>query len=189
MDKSHLAVCHCKTSHPELFLYKSDGSKISFRSDGLKDKIDYVEDECEDALRWKDISASSKDYIWPIYCPIYGTLKRQPKKLDDEDALRNILVDGWKILKPNGKVFISVGTNDNSELFVDKLNKFNELNENNPWKISLIKAEELDFIVHDSRTPKFKEYIILEKSSNGGRRRKTLRNKRIRNVTKYRRVH
>lgn len=188
MDKQHLAACHCKTSHPELFLYMSNGTKLSFRSDELQDKIEYVEDECEDALRWKDIKPNSKDYIWPIYCPIYGTIKRlSPKQLKKDDALQNLLEDGWNILKPGGKIVVLKGNDDSAETFAAKLAEWSTHNGNHPWKIEIVESSSLDYIVHDSRKPK-SNYIILTKPSTGGKRTKTLRNKRIRNVTKYRRI-
>ncbi len=189
MDNQHLAACHCKTSHSELFLYKKDGTKLSFRSDDLKDKIEYVEDQCEDALRWKDVSLNSKDYIWTIYCPIYGTIKRlSPKKLKAGDALQNLLEDGWKILKIGGKLMIHIPKDLPSETIKDYLIALNKENGNNTWKIDVVDKDSLDYFVHDNRDPKFTQYISLTKVESGGKRKKTLRNKRIRNATKYRRI-
>jgi hypothetical protein len=190
MDKQHLAACHCKTSHSELFLYKKDETRLSFRSDELKDKIEYVEDECEDALRWKDIKPNSKDYIWSIYCPIYGLIKKQtPKKLEDGDALRNLLEDGWKILKTGGKLMIHIPNDIPSETMKNSLIEWNKENGNNSWKLDVLDKDSLNYYVHDNRTPKFSQYISLTKLDSGGKRKKTLRIKRIRNVTKHRRTY
>jgi hypothetical protein len=189
MDKQHLAACHCKTTHPELFLYKKDGTNLSFRSDDLKDKIEYVENECEDALRWKDIPLNSKDYIWPLYCPIYGTIKQwSPTKLKSDNALRNLLEDGWKILKTGGKLMIHISTGIPSDTMKESLTTWNKKNGNNSWKVDIVDKDSLDFFIHDSRKPKFTQYISLTKLDSGGKRKKTLRNKIIRNATKYRRI-
>lgn len=189
MDKHHLAACHCKTTHEELFLYKSDSSRISFRSDDLKDKIEYVEDTCEDALRWNAVKSNSKDYIWPLYCPMYGVLRRGlPRKLDDAHPLRNLLVEGWRILLPGGKIMIHISKDDDLEKMKESLIKFNEVNENNLWKIDTVELSSLDYFVYKKSRPSISHYIQLTKTSSGGKKRKTMRHKRIRNAQKYHRI-
>lgn len=186
MDKDHIAACHCKTSHPELFLYKSDGSKLSFRSDDLKDTIEYVdvEDECEDALRWKDIPPNSKDYIWPMYCPIYSWIrKKRVRPFHSSEAIYSLLVDGWRVLKPGGKLMISIKTNFDTEapeVLLENLKEISAVNGNNPWIFEVSTIKSIPFLVHDERRPTFTHYIVLTKPLSGGRRRKTLRSKRTR---------
>ena len=179
MNNTHLAACHCKTTHRELFLYNLDGTNISFRSDELKDKIEYVDDECEnDALRWSDIASNSKDYIWSIYCPIYSKLRNgNPKPLENTEALASLLNDTWRILKPNGKVLVTLSNDDNSESMVTSMKEWSKHNGNHPWKIDTEDTYFLGFIVNYNSKPSSR-YMVLTKPSTAGRRRKTKRNNR-----------
>ena len=194
MDKQHLAVCHCRDKHANLFLFKKDGTKVSFKSDGLKDTIEYIDQSCpEETTTWEKIPANSKDYIWPIYCPIYMYLKSpigNAKPLPDDEILRILLIDGWRVLKNNGKIIFIVPEgyeNFDANVMSNSMLEWSKKNGNNPWKIEINNTSDLDFYVMKENSPVIhKQRIILTKIVSGGKRKTKKKHNKKRKLTRKR---
>lgn len=181
MDKSHLAACHMKT-HRELFLYTPDGSRTSFRSPALKDRVEYLDTGAPANQSWDDVAHGSKDYIWAINCPIYSELQYEvPGPRMFKPPLANLLDDGWNILKPGGKlIFRGHASLGDPEKIVQNLFEWNKKFNNNPWKADIVKPADMEYYVHDKlglmrSEPIPPYYFVLTKPVAGGRRRRTRR--------------
>ena len=56
---------------------------------------------------WDDVSRNSKDILYPWNCPLYlGVYGAFPLYADGKQMWLNLLVDGYDILKPGGRVII-----------------------------------------------------------------------------------
>ena len=207
-----LIACHCKHKIPEdvgnpmgelhdALLYKELGKPVT----AVPEDIDYIDinPRCpSDPRQYKDwslVPENSKDYIYTINCTLYMllnnyTIKRKKGSGEEATLLKNLIINGWKILRPGGSIIIPIDKSitvypslivkknaeailhqsDNLEAAISDLSQ-------NPWQVFARTSKELPFGLLSDK--EYKEgrgfstnFLIITKPKEGGSK-KTRKNR------------
>jgi len=179
----YLIACHCKQTHEELFLRKN-GSEISLRDPLIRDRVTYVNPSCKDGtLKWDELEHLNGkiDTIWTMFCPIYLAFNREDGNELCDAVSRDILVYGWDLLKPGGKIYIPmfVTFKPDPEVFsaykdrvLERVYKCADKKRYDapPWNIYFLE-DDFPFTIFKKSRDKLKSLFVFEKPARGGRKK------------------
>jgi hypothetical protein len=105
-----LIVGHCKpgpeSPHDPLYEFKG-GANYPLQGVDYLDTMNGCPKQEGQFHVWDDVSRNSKDILYPWNCPLYlGVYGAFPLYADGKQMWLNLLVDGYDILKPGGRVII-----------------------------------------------------------------------------------
>ena len=110
-------MCHCKELHDNIVINDTPVTNDILHQNNIK-SIRYIDTSesiladspickqtTEQYTNWANVPNLSFDSIWTVHCPIYGETTSVKDELQNS-IWKNILIDGYRILKPNGTMFI-----------------------------------------------------------------------------------
>jgi len=170
-----LVACHHETEDAPLFIYSQP------RFDTPEPLVaDYV-DPYQSGRKWKDYGAGTKNVIWDQYCPIMWPFQKVFDYLYHDTIFYNLFDDGWKILKPGGRIVIPFPNNfDNiygqpidikTALSNFKL-VLKRLLSRHHWVTHIVKRKDMPYIISEkNEEDRYDEFILFVKPVSGGRRK------------------
>ena len=178
--KDILVACHNDKVHAPLsaYFHHAPDTPAPFVAE-------YV-DPATGTRAWGDIPPSSKDIIWTENCPIYLPFgSGAPIHYQGGMSIfKELLEDGWTILRPGGVIVIPIKPSRLTQIGVDIVFKNFETalrsspDVTHPWRASLVLPSDLPFILaKDGQQGKPVAFVILTKSAGGRRRTKSTRRK------------
>ena len=208
-------ACHCKQpseNHHEPMYYSR--VRISNGVPTLPEKrpvgdvfhVEYIDiDACKEEpgqyIRWTDVPHTSKDYIFPYNCSIYTVIMNAEEweatnhwgRMGSESRvlMKNLLEDGWNILKPGGSIVIPIDKNvsvmkktqgrfdyvqidDGIGFQLKNLNVAVRHVSDNPWFVNSHTVDELPFILGTEREWKYLPsvaFLSITKPKTGSKRK------------------
>jgi len=105
-----LIIGHCKpgpeSPHKPLYEFKDDANYLLQGVDYLDTMPKCPQQEGQFHV-WDDVPRNSKDILYPWNCPLYlGVYGAFPLYQDGKQIWLNLLIDGYEVLKPGGRVII-----------------------------------------------------------------------------------
>ena len=192
MSKLILLACHCKHGHKEVYLF---GEGLNGVPASTYPGVEYVNIHCEvpqnnkTHVSWDDFSVNSMDYVIAVGCPLYPVLLNPDNQHPEfiNNMLEDLLIYGWDILKPGGRIVIRLAKELGTLPVEEKLKQnilgfYKKLKKSTPpsWKIYLNNGS--DIITYNDPSINTQAWLVLEKKRVGGRRktRKTRRRRTYR---------
>ena len=161
-------LCHCakpiENRHPPLYIQ----SKPLY----IKNKIPFVNSttfinpktgcspDDTDTKEWREVPDNSIDIMWSRHCTIQLIFNREIidenengstiiyHQSDPEFIFKDILNDGYRILRPNGKIYIPILEERSHNLEI--VDPFMKTLTNNPWKTEIIKIEDSPILIGET---------------------------------------
>jgi SAM-dependent methyltransferase len=183
-----LVACHCHKQKLKITQFPNEGNILNkrvFAKYGIQ-SLKYMEiNGCEEGFKqyidWKAIPNERFDRIWLMNCPVYMHKSRFQRIIEGTSTITgehaNILNDlfneGWRILKPGGKIVIPNGDEKREYAFMRFAYMF--ANEQNPWKLSVKNIKDTEFHIDNPEhvIDEDEYHIYLEKPKKVKERRFT----------------
>jgi hypothetical protein len=170
-----LVACHNETEDAQLFVY----SPPHFNTPTLL-IADYV-DPFHSGKTWKDYGAGSKDVIWDQYCPIMWPFQKVFDYFYHDTIFYNLFDDGWKILKPGGRIVIPF-PRDFDNIYGEPIDIKTALSNfklvlkgllsRHHWVSHIVKRKDMPYIISEkNEEDRYDEFIVFAKPVSGGRRK------------------
>ena len=166
-----LVACHNEAEDPPLFMYLPP-----LFDTPVPLTADYV-DPYTSERGWKDYGVESKDIIWEQYCPIMWPFQKVADYYnyypDHKSIFYNLFDDGWKILKPGGRIVLSFpkkfvniyGKQINSETALENFKSvLKNILSRHPWMSRIVSRKNMPFIISErGEQDRYNEYILFVK--------------------------
>lgn len=172
-----LVACHNEAEDPPLFKYFPP-----LFDTPVPLVADYV-DPYTSERGWKDYAAESKDVIWEQYCPIMYPFEKVADYYnyypDHKSIFYNLFDDGWKILKPGGRIVIPFPNNfasfrsfprfhwkpiDSATALENFKSVLKNILSRHPWTSRIVSRVSMPFIISErGEQEKYDEYILFVK--------------------------
>jgi SAM-dependent methyltransferase len=171
---------------PQMHKINHDGSV----GHELGPDITYVDPSCE-GKTWERIEAGSKSYVWGENCPVYTSFMRGTPQLNrpiGDEQLLNILRESHRILKPGGCVVFGEMSDFINKDNIKEIADYPKIKPD--WKVRIKKAKKfLINFAHKSDVGGFyttKEELIIftKRAQAGGKRKGTMKRRKIRHRTR-----
>jgi hypothetical protein len=166
-----LVACHNEATDPALFMYLPP-----LFDTPVPLVADYV-DPYTSGRTWKDYNAESKDIIWEQYCPIMYPFEKIADYYnyypDHKAIFYNLFDDGWKILKPGGKIVLSFPKNftsiygkpiDIKTALMNFKSVLKSILSRHPWTSHIVARSSMPFIISErDEQDRYDMYIFFVK--------------------------
>ena len=168
-------LCHCAKPYRvgELDLHGPllRQGKLSIKSTIFIHPPEHCSPEDTETKWYDDLPDKSIDIMWSRHCPIQNIFTKEfrevidgaehiEKQSDYSNVFKNILNDGWRILRANGKVYIPIAS-ERSHTSLDIIVPFMKTLTTNPWKTEIIKIKDSPILISETtiNTSKFKKLL------------------------------
>lgn len=147
-------ACHC-FNHVSLAIQIGKSVKL-LKSAEYKDRVTYISlkeycpGEDTQTKSWNEVPDNSIDVIWSRHCPIQYIFHKN--RTDDDYQItifKNILTDGWRILRNNGKVYIPISKKNNHRYTKKVTDELMKTLTTNKWHSEIIDIKDSPFLISD----------------------------------------